>query len=109
MGDFKIGDRVTVRSFEGVIASGGVGSGKWIVREAESGASHVLDSDMLTKVLPYKDGAKYIDMDGNMFTFHAANGEVPAHWTIEGTRGSTVYDLDFAVRPLREIGPQIEE
>lgn len=105
---FKRGDKVTVKSFEGTVTGTDSTWGLTRVTDAE-GHTYFVDASKL-KGLPYKDGQSYIDNGYDVYVFHKATDEEPAHWTSEvnGVHG-TAHAIGYPVIPLREIGPEIQE
>lgn len=109
MAAYNLDDMVTVKSFEARV----VGTGQRIaVVEVKDhdGHTHFIHETQIEKPLPYADGALYIDIDRDVFRFHAAKDNAPAYWTQAGpSNHSTKWSLEYPTRPLRAIGDDIEE
>lgn len=103
--EFKWGDKARVEAFDVTVVSSISANGTVEVRDAEGFVHHVF-AHHLTKLLPYVDGKMYIDADEEVFIFRAAMGYCDGPgWEQDGK----MWPPDYAARPIREIGPEIEE
>ena len=102
---FKIGQKVLVSAFEGIVTYSDSSTAPSITVHDGDNNYMVIHKQHVTHVLPYKDGQMYLDDDGDLLIFEAANG---GQWRDDS---SGVFELDFARRPLREVtlGNKIEE
>jgi hypothetical protein len=94
-GAAKTGDTLAVKTFTGNVLS--VNSLNGTVRISDQdGYTHYVAIGQLTKVLPYTDGATYIDSYSNRYTWAAATQT----WVndLEVPRA-----FDYPVRPLFKI------
>lgn len=104
MTEFKIGQKVLVSAFEGIVTYSDSSTTPSITVHDGDNNYMVIHKSHVTRVLPYKDGQTYMDADDELLTFSAANG---GQWG----RYSEVFELGYAMRPLREValGDEIEE
>lgn len=108
MTEFRRGDKVTVKSYEGTVLSAGVNVGLRLGVEDADGYVHYYGSKMLEKHLPYEDGQKYLSATGTIFIFRAEAG-TGGYWQVPGHH--LRHTLGSPMRPMRrvDVGPQIEE
>lgn len=106
----QAGTKVIVQSFEATVVH-------WnenfccVKVQDDSGQYHYLFHNQLAQVIPYTDGKKYIDADDETFIFRAkGNGIIVGpNWESTHRNPSIRHVYTYARRPLREVGPVIEE
>ena len=77
------------------------------VRDANGNDHYVFDSQ-LEAASPFIDGRKYVDDDGDVFTYLATGTDAgKPGWQEVGF--TVVHDYDYASRPIREYGAIVEE
>ena len=111
MTEFKPGDKVHVE-FDAVVSPppwsppGQLDKSSIRVINPVTARSHFFAAEQLTRLSPFIVGLKYIDADGDVFT-----------WSDDGWRdddnpvGSdrAAYAYRYATRPMRELGKIVEE
>lgn len=106
MAEFSYGNKVIVKSFEATVVGYDNSNGTWHVRD-DAGFHSYIYVEHLEKVLPYKDGHFYLAADGEVLIFRVfTSDDNSIQWE---TADDNLHADDYAVRPLREIGPEIEE
>lgn len=102
------GQKVIVSTFPATVQKFHSDTATWHVHVTDdNGNSHYLWDTQLTPVLPYVDGQEYIDSDGDQLIFQSAGYYGGPGWRSGGS--THVYGLSSAKRPLRLVGPEIEE
>jgi hypothetical protein len=97
--DVKTGDKVTVSAFTGKVdLARGTRDGALPIVDDQGNVSYMFRT-ALTKVLPYTDGAVYLDSSGESgirYTFRSATQD----WL---SNAGNVRALGYPTRPLRQV------
>ena len=109
MARFKPGDRVRVKEFTGTVIHHHDSTITWQIRADDTNDNHYIFDSRLEKIkppLPYIDGKKYIDYDGDVVTFRATGDDGAPGWEV---KSGYVNSIGWARRPLLLIGAEITE
>lgn len=97
--DVKPGDKLEVAAFTAKVIEAR-SDGSTVLVEREDGARAYVYYSQLSKVLPYRPGARYIGSGSSTVYTFTVNGDGTPQWT---TASGTVREFDYPTRPMRLV------